>query len=115
MENNKLNLSDMNLGAVTAQKFHILILSVLPDNKKLIYKTMFQFFEDVSYESEDLFPLAEDIDKRRELKYKLALLLKEEEDLNIIFNKMCEEVINYEVVDEDILNKYKLKDNKIYY
>lgn len=106
-------LFELDLGAMKSDEFKKIIDEFLQsDNKRCICNKIYTFFNKLSYESEDVYPMAEDISKAREIKYRLAKLLSKISenissfDIDKIFKHMCYTVLNYNVVDKKVLKKY---------
>jgi hypothetical protein len=102
-----MDLQELNLGSMPQKEFASLINQfVQTTEQKLIYNKMYEFFDNLSNKSDDLFPMFEDIDKRREIKYILAQKINSTNDLDTLFEEMCEVVLDYDVVDEKVLEEY---------
>src|SRR5437763_13857046 len=109
-----MEINPDNLGHLTSTEFNKIIKDLCNEEQLKHYRKVYNFFRSLSLASDDLFPLSEDIDKARAIKYHIAKLLHDGKELSFIFSTISQLVIDYDVVDSELLEKYKYINDQIY-
>jgi hypothetical protein len=106
-EADKMEINPDNLGHLSESEFKKLINELVGNDQHKWdnYRKLYNFFSSLNRDSPDWFPLSEDIDKARAIKYRISKSLSETNDFSIVYSEMCEVVKNYDVIDPSLLEK----------
>ena len=77
------------------------------------YHTFYRVIEKLNQKADDLWPLDEDIDKRREIKTFIYQGIKNNKDFKTLFDELKDFALNLEVLHAEDINKYVICDDKI--
>ena len=78
------------------------------------YNYFYDFVYDLNFESTELWPLDDDIDKRRLIKIYLFRTIEQgNKTISEIFNGLKDMVLELEVVDSELLKKYAVYNERI--